>query len=110
MWTLRASPRSCSQNQSLDDLKRRDFTINAMAIEMPTWDLVDPFNGRGDLARRVLRTPLGPETAFSEDPLRMLRAARFVARYSLKNRRNARKRDFRHGDANRDCLERTHQR
>ena len=68
----------------LDDLKRRDFTINAMAIEMPTWDLVDPFNGRGDLARRVLRTPLGPETAFSEDPLRMLRAARFVARYSLK--------------------------
>ena len=69
----------------LDDLKRRDFTVNAMAIEMPTWDLVDPFNGRGDLARRVLRTPLGPETAFSEDPLRMLRAARFVARYSLKS-------------------------
>ena len=51
----------------LDDLKRRDFTINAMAIEMPTWDLVDPFDGRGDLVRRVLRT-LGPETAFSEDP------------------------------------------
>ena len=67
----------------LDDLNRRDFTINAMAIELPTWDLVDPFDGRGDLARQVLRTPLGPETAFSVDPLRMLRAARFVSRYSL---------------------------
>ena len=76
-------PQVVFSNSVLDDLKRRDFTINAIAIELPTWDLVDPFDGRGDLARQVLRTPLGPETAFSEDPLRMLRAARFVSRYSL---------------------------
>ena len=76
-------PQVVFSNSVLDDLKRRDFTINAIAIELPTWDLVDPFDGRGDLARQVLCTPLGPETAFSEDPLRMLRAARFVSRYSL---------------------------
>jgi len=66
-----------------DDLGRRDFTVNAMAIEMPSWELVDPFDGRSDLTRRVLRTPLGPDIAFSEDPLRMLRAARFSSGYSL---------------------------
>lgn len=66
------------------DLSRRDFTVNAMALEL-TGDgdvprLVDPFDGAVDLAQRVLRTPLGPEISFSDDPLRMLRAARFVAR------------------------------
>ena len=66
-----------------DDLGRRDFTVNAMAIEVPSWELVDPYGGRSDLARRVLRTPLGPDIAFSEDPLRMLRAARFSSGYSL---------------------------
>ncbi|MFZ9627871.1 MAG: CCA tRNA nucleotidyltransferase [Ilumatobacteraceae bacterium] len=64
------------------DLSRRDFTINAMALEVtsdsPT--LVDPFGGAADLAARVLRTPLGPHESFSDDPLRMLRAARFIAR------------------------------
>ena len=65
------------------DLARRDFTINAMAIEMPAWDLVDPFNGRADLENKILRTPLSPDIAFSEDPLRMLRAARFLSGYSL---------------------------
>jgi poly(A) polymerase len=68
------------------DLSRRDFTVNAMAIEMtaasPT--LVDPFHGADDLAARVLRTPLTPHESFSDDPLRMLRAARFVARYGLR--------------------------
>jgi poly(A) polymerase len=67
------------------DLSRRDFTVNAMAIEVtsasPT--LVDPFDGRSDLAARVLRTPLTPVESFSDDPLRMLRAARFIARYDL---------------------------
>jgi poly(A) polymerase len=62
------------------DLSRRDFTINAMALELtggePT--LVDPFGGAADLATRTLRTPLAPETSFTDDPLRMLRAARFV--------------------------------
>ncbi len=68
------------------DLARRDFTVNAMALEltgaaMP--ELVDPFGGAVDLATRVLRTPLGPEVSFTDDPLRMLRAARFVAGYEL---------------------------
>ncbi len=67
------------------DLSRRDFTVNAMALELtsdaPT--LVDPFGGAADLATRVLRTPLGAELSFSDDPLRMLRAARFVAGYQL---------------------------
>ena len=54
-----------------------------MAIEMPAWDLVDPFNGRAVLESKILRTPLSPDIAFSEDPLRMLRAARFLSGYSL---------------------------
>lgn len=66
-----------------DDLERRDFTVNAMAVDLVQRELVDPFDGRGDLERRVLRTPVAPEVAFSEDPLRMLRAARFHAGYSL---------------------------
>jgi poly(A) polymerase len=67
------------------DLSRRDFTVNAMALEVTTEDptLIDPFDGVGDLAARVLRTPLDPESSFSDDPLRMLRAARFIARFGL---------------------------
>jgi poly(A) polymerase len=67
------------------DLSRRDFTVNAMALELTsdTPTLVDPFGGAADLATRTLRTPLGPEVSFSDDPLRMLRAARFVAGYQL---------------------------
>jgi poly(A) polymerase len=61
------------------DLSRRDFTVNAMAIALDEPDLVDPFGGLTDLAARRLRTPLTPEVSFSADPLRMLRAARFVA-------------------------------
>ncbi len=73
------------------DLSRRDFTVNAMALEL-TGDssagdsspvLVDPFDGAVDLATRTLRTPMGPDVSFSDDPLRMLRAARFIARYQL---------------------------
>jgi poly(A) polymerase len=68
------------------DLGRRDFTVNAMALELTggaTPTLVDPHGGAVDLMRHVLRTPLGPEISFSDDPLRMLRAARFIARYEL---------------------------
>jgi poly(A) polymerase len=67
------------------DLSRRDFTINAMALELtsPTPTLVDPFHGAEDLARHVLRTPIGPDESFSDDPLRMLRAARFIARHRM---------------------------
>src|SRR5262249_48511579 len=65
------------------DLSRRDFTINAMALRLPEPVLVDPFGGAVDLAARPLRTPLAPEISFVDDPLRMLRAARFVARFEL---------------------------
>ena len=65
------------------DLSRRDFTINAMAVELPDGELVDPFDGSADLAARRLRTPLDPEETFSDDPLRMLRAARFMAQFEL---------------------------
>lgn len=70
------------------DLSRRDFTVNAMALrvtgaEGEAPELIDPFGGVADLAAQVLRTPLGPEVSFSDDPLRMLRAARFIAGYEL---------------------------
>ena len=65
------------------DLSRRDFTVNAMAIRLPEPELVDPHGGVGDLATRTLRTPLSPEVSFLDDPLRMLRAARFVAGFGL---------------------------
>jgi poly(A) polymerase len=61
------------------DLSRRDFTVNAMAIALDEPHLVDPFGGLADLSARRLRTPLSPEVSFEDDPLRMLRAARFVA-------------------------------
>ena len=70
------------------DLSRRDFTVNAMAlrvtgVEGESPELIDPFGGVGDLAANVLRTPLSPEVSFTDDPLRMLRAARFMAGYGL---------------------------
>jgi len=65
------------------DLSRRDFTVNAMALELPGLQLIDPYSGLDDLAAKRLRTPLDPDTSFSDDPLRMLRAARFLAGYEL---------------------------
>nr|WP_246115949.1 CCA tRNA nucleotidyltransferase [Trebonia kvetii] len=62
------------------DLERRDFTINAMAARLPSFELVDPFGGLAALKEKVLRTPGRPEDSFSDDPLRILRAARFAAR------------------------------
>ncbi len=61
------------------DLSRRDFTVNAMALHLTDRCFVDPFGGLGDLSRQVLRTPSTPEQSFSDDPLRMMRAARFTA-------------------------------
>ncbi len=65
------------------DLSRRDFTINAMAIEIPSGRLVDPFGGEHALDARRLDTPVDPQVSFTDDPLRILRAARFIARYGL---------------------------
>ena len=65
-----------------EDLARRDFTINAMAARLPSYELVDPFGGLAALRERVIRTPGRPEDSFSDDPLRIMRAARFAARTS----------------------------
>ena len=62
-----------------EDLFRRDFTINSMALRLPDKTFVDPFNGLADLLAGVIRTPGKPEDSFSDDPLRMLRAARFAS-------------------------------
>ncbi|WP_343999493.1 CCA tRNA nucleotidyltransferase [Streptomyces thermocarboxydovorans] len=62
-----------------EDLVRRDFTVNAMAVSLPEKVFIDPHGGLDDLAARVLRTPGTPEASFSDDPLRMMRAARFAA-------------------------------
>ena len=66
-----------------DDLLRRDFTVNAMAVDVVDRSLHDPLGGQADLDARLLRTPLAPEESFSDDPLRMLRAARFLAGFGL---------------------------
>ncbi len=68
----------------LIDLSRRDFSINAMAVQLPDGAFVDPYGGVKALAAGVLDTPLDPETAFSDDPLRMIRAARFVAQLAVR--------------------------
>ena len=65
------------------DLARRDFTVNAMAVRLPTLEFVDLHDGMGDLAERVLRTPIAPEESFGDDPLRMMRAARFVSQLNF---------------------------
>ena len=61
------------------DLGRRDFTVNAMALILPTLEFVDLFEGLKDLEKKILRTPFTPIQSFSDDPLRMLRAARFAS-------------------------------
>ena len=74
-----------SFSDSLDtDLSRRDFTVNAMALALPEPQLIDPYGGVDDLLlHKRLRTPLAPETSFLDDPLRMMRAARFIAGLGL---------------------------
>ena len=70
-----------------EDLKRRDFTINAMAMDISEekfGDVIDPFRGTNDLRKGILRTPLDPEKTFSDDPLRMIRAAYFASKLNFK--------------------------
>ena len=66
-----------------DDLIRRDFTVNAMAVDTETGELFDPYEGVKDLEEMTLRTPMDPEESFTDDPLRILRAARFIAAYGF---------------------------
>ncbi len=66
-----------------EDLIRRDFTVNAMAFDVINPGLIDPTGGASDLNARLLRAPMDPVVLFSEDPLRMLRAARFAARFAF---------------------------
>jgi poly(A) polymerase len=66
-----------------EDLSRRDFTINAMAIRLPEGEFIDPFGGVRDLAAKRIDTPLDPAISFGDDPLRMLRAARFTSALEL---------------------------
>ena len=65
----------------LGDLSRRDFTVNAMALELTSNqpEFIDPFNGLQDLSKKILRTPVLPNDSFNDDPLRMMRAARFAS-------------------------------
>lgn len=66
------------------DLSRRDFTVNAIAVRVPTGEVFDPTQGLHDLRDKLLRTPASPEQAFTDDPLRMLRACRFAAALDFK--------------------------
>jgi poly(A) polymerase len=68
----------------LDDLGRRDFTVNAMAVSLPGHVFTDPFGGLADLAAGLLRTPGTPQQSFGDDPLRMLRAARFAVQLGFR--------------------------
>lgn len=72
-------PAVCYGKELAGDITRRDFTVNAMALRLPNLELVDPCKGITDIAKGILRTPIDPVISFSDDPLRIMRAARFSA-------------------------------
>jgi len=85
------SPSEVTLTNIQDDLLRRDFTVNAMAVslnEQNFGEFFDPFNGMEDLNNKILKTPLDPDTTFSDDPLRMMRAAYFASKLSLSIEKN----------------------
>ena len=77
------NPRVAYGESLADDLRRRDFTMNAMAVSVPGHEFTDPYGGLRDLATGTLRTPADPRESFADDPLRMLRAARFVSQLGV---------------------------
>ncbi len=70
------------------DLKRRDFTINAVAYDINKNEIIDPYSGLKDLSEGIIRTPDSPEISFSEDPLRMVRACRFISTHGFTPKKN----------------------
>jgi poly(A) polymerase len=83
-YAPRSRKPSVVYGESLEaDLGRRDFTINAMAVRLPSFEFVDPFGGLAALRERVIVTPGAPAVSFDDDPLRILRAARFAARFGF---------------------------
>ena len=84
-----------------DDLRRRDFSMNAMAVSVHDRSFVDPYGGLADLARGILATPATPAESFGDDPLRMLRAARFVSQLGVQPVRRGVRRNDRAGTGDR---------
>ncbi|MCS7179769.1 MAG: CCA tRNA nucleotidyltransferase, partial [bacterium] len=71
-----------------EDLKRRDFTINAIAQNLITGEFIDPFDGRGDIKRKIIKTPIDPDKTFYDDPLRILRGIRFATKFKFNIEQN----------------------
>lgn len=76
-------PEVVSSNNLENDLKRRDFTINAIAYDILENELIDPYGGLKDLSQGIITTPISAEVSFSDDPLRMLRACRFISSHGF---------------------------